>query len=674
MKNRHTKAARGRRIRIGSALACSGLITALLAGSAPTAYASVPRPAAAIASTKTTAALGADSILANGGFEEGASGWGPGNGTSGFDYSTYVDQATAQSGIGFMASRTALPGQSLAQIVQGSFAPGEYVAHIWVRSSIPEAVSGRVVVWATSSAGTDKGEASYAAGASWTPLTVGVSVTATRSALKFELYEDTTGITYFYDTASISLAPPPPLPPPPSAPEPVRDRLGPGEMLAPGQMLASPDGRHVLMMQSADGNLVLRAPGNVATWSSGTSGHPGSVLMVQPEDGNLVIRAPGNVPVWESGSAGNPGSVLIMQNDGRAVLYAPGNRAIFTAPPPPPPPPPLPSPPRVRLCADKGLRGNCSAFDTDDSWLNDDLIGNDRASSISVPPGSHAAVFLHADHRGSCNDYGPGTYDIGASVGDNEASSIWVGRRCPSPKGATPRVKVCVNNNLRGDCSEFSVDDAWLGDDLVGNDRASSLLIPPGGQAAIFLHADYRGTCTEYGPGTYNISAPVGNDEASSIWIGRSCPVGPAPRPFPLGGEGLWLTPGPHDSEPIPCMRVDKAKTKLYICWRTRVGNFVVASGVVADAREPEYGGCRFDGADARCRWYRYDVSVTKVEDSSEYLAIGYAGVAKVLADTVTTGQCALFVYEFVHGNPDANPADCAEMPTVGPPGGAWVS
>jgi NlpC/P60 family len=102
--------------------------------------------------------------------------------------------------------------------------------------------------------------------------------------------------------------------------------LGPGGVLGPNQNLSSPNGSYVLSMQG-DGNVVLYAPGHIATWSSRTFVRD-SVLMMQ-NDGNLVIRAPGNVPVFSTGTNGNGGTILRVQDDGNVVLYAPGNRAIW---------------------------------------------------------------------------------------------------------------------------------------------------------------------------------------------------------------------------------------------------------------------------------------------------------------------------------------------------------
>ena len=106
-------------------------------------------------------------------------------------------------------------------------------------------------------------------------------------------------------------------------------------------------------MQS-DGNLVLRAPGNMPLGDTDTAGRDGAIAVMQT-DGNFVLRAPGNIPIWASGTDGHPGTVLQVQDDGGVVLYAPGHqvlRVLFPASTGPhalrrpgtPPPPASPAP------------------------------------------------------------------------------------------------------------------------------------------------------------------------------------------------------------------------------------------------------------------------------------------------------------------------------------------
>lgn len=106
----------------------------------------------------------------------------------------------------------------------------------------------------------------------------------------------------------------------------VAGQLDPGERITSGTQVASPNGMFVLQMQS-DGNLVVRAPGNVPLGDTRTEGNPGTIAVMQT-DGNFVLRAPGNIPIWASGTDGRPGTVLQVQDDGGVVLYAPGHQVL----------------------------------------------------------------------------------------------------------------------------------------------------------------------------------------------------------------------------------------------------------------------------------------------------------------------------------------------------------
>jgi peptidoglycan hydrolase-like protein with peptidoglycan-binding domain len=107
---------------------------------------------------------------------------------------------------------------------------------------------------------------------------------------------------------------------------PTPGQLDPGGQITSGTQIASPDGEFVLQMQD-DGNLVLRASGNVPLGDTHTEGNNGAIAVMQT-DGNFVIRAPGNIPVWSSGTAGHTGTVLQVQDDGGVVLYGPGHQVL----------------------------------------------------------------------------------------------------------------------------------------------------------------------------------------------------------------------------------------------------------------------------------------------------------------------------------------------------------
>src|SRR5439155_1051750 len=93
--------------------------------------------------------------------------------------------------------------------------------------------------------------------------------------------------------------------------------------LSPGQSVVSAHQQYRLVMQS-DGNLVQYGNG-AALWSSLTYGHPGASAKLQP-DGNLVVYAPGNRALWSTGSwtAGGPTSLVVHDGGDVAVTLGSG--------------------------------------------------------------------------------------------------------------------------------------------------------------------------------------------------------------------------------------------------------------------------------------------------------------------------------------------------------------
>jgi hypothetical protein len=55
----------------------------------------------------------------------------------------------------------------------------------------------------------------------------------------------------------------------------------------------------------------------------------GGYALVMQGDGNLVLYAPGNRAIWTSNTAGNPDSRLLLMAEGNLALYTPGNQAIW---------------------------------------------------------------------------------------------------------------------------------------------------------------------------------------------------------------------------------------------------------------------------------------------------------------------------------------------------------
>jgi hypothetical protein len=190
-------------------------------------------------------------------------------------------------------------------------------------------------------------------------------------------------------------------------------QLSPGQQITSGTQIASPDGKFVLQMQS-DGNLVLRAPGNIPLGDTHTAGHDGTIAVMQT-DGNFVLRAPGNIPVWASGTDGHSGTVLQVQDDGGVVLYAPGHQVlhvIFPASPDPrnsgstPTVPPATVPAPAEAAADPDplnpadwSPGDVHVHSLGDASLRDNLDCRDNVPGF---PTGHAAT---KDQEQACATY-----------------------------------------------------------------------------------------------------------------------------------------------------------------------------------------------------------------------------------------------------------------------------
>ncbi len=118
------------------------------------------------------------------------------------------------------------------------------------------------------------------------------------------------------------------------------DHLAAGEPELRDTFLVSPNGQYFLRMQS-DGNLVVYAPGNIATWSSRTGGNTGAFLRMQ-SDGNLVVYSSSGIKLWASETFGRGASTVVMQDDGNLVVYTNTSPRVATwswvaglLPPPP---------------------------------------------------------------------------------------------------------------------------------------------------------------------------------------------------------------------------------------------------------------------------------------------------------------------------------------------------
>jgi PKD repeat protein len=110
----------------------------------------------------------------------------------------------------------------------------------------------------------------------------------------------------------------------PSGPGTSRLAVDGTDELVSGEQLESSNGDYRLVLQSSDGNLVLRnTTTGDALWASNTAGDGGTNLTLQ-SDGNLVSYTDSGTSVWASGTAGSGADELVLEDDGSLVLYASG--------------------------------------------------------------------------------------------------------------------------------------------------------------------------------------------------------------------------------------------------------------------------------------------------------------------------------------------------------------
>ena len=133
---------------------------------------------------------------------------------------------------------------------------------------------------------------------------------------------------------------------------------------------------------------------------------------------------------------------------------------------------------RAVLCRDDNYEGGCEAFSSDDPDLSNNSIGDNQVSSVKVEPPScdpsvdQVALYADPGYGGSCV-----TLDIGyypnpgylGSLGNDNAESIRV--------GSNVQATLCEHDNYEGRCETFTGDDSNLGDNPIGANVVSSIIV-----------------------------------------------------------------------------------------------------------------------------------------------------------------------------------------------------
>lgn len=179
----------------------------------------------------------------------------------------------------------------------------------------------------------------------------------------------------------------------------------------------------------------------------------------------------------------------------------------------------------ITLYADSNFRGSSEVFTSDDPDLRDNLIRNDRASSVRVPAGCAVVLFEDVNYRGRSVRLTRDESFLGnTTLGNDQVSSLRVeiegqGRQSPSDQEG---VTLYVDSDYRGRSEVFTRSDPDLRDNAIGNDRVSSIRIPSGYVVTLYADINYRGRSVRLIADTPFLGrTALGNDRVSSIRVER---------------------------------------------------------------------------------------------------------------------------------------------------------
>ncbi len=144
----------------------------------------------------------AANLLQSASFEGSTTGWSV---TSGAGLALKSSSTNAQSGSHYLSTSTSRSGAALRQISYGDYRPGEtYSASVWVKSrSTSSTFSGALRIVAPGSP-TETATVPFTVGAEWTEVTAVLPLTSRHSSLRFEIVEQTTGISLAVDSAVLA--------------------------------------------------------------------------------------------------------------------------------------------------------------------------------------------------------------------------------------------------------------------------------------------------------------------------------------------------------------------------------------------------------------------------------------------------------------------------------------
>ncbi len=180
-----------------------------------------------------------------------------------------------------------------------------------------------------------------------------------------------------------------------------------------------------------------------------------------------------------------------------------------------------PPPTGIMLCDEPQFRGDCVTVEANDGDLRRITSGgintrfNDVTSSIYMTAGNTAALYSDFDFEGTCETLTVSDLNLQDNmIGDNRVSSVWLGHRCDQD------VQLCGGANQTGRCVSFRADKPSLRLTDIGNDAASSVRVPAGWQISVWSDDNYLGLVDALnGPITRNFGAGAGTTDYGALTV-----------------------------------------------------------------------------------------------------------------------------------------------------------
>jgi len=210
---------------------------------------------------------------------------------------------------------------------------------------------------------------------------------------------------------------------------------------------------------------------------------------------------------------------------------------------------PIPSVPpgSVILCISIDYADGCEVFSV--------------SSSIILPgDGTTATLCEHSYYGGQCTTFTVSDPDIDGpflsspQFPNDETSSVIVN----SGPGTTPTppptgvIRLCDTIDFQGTCEDFNSDDPDLSNNTIGENTASSVVVPSGTSVIICSDPNYGGNCIQFTTSEPNFTILVNfNDVASSLRFLPVCSDG-------IDNEGDGFTDYPNDPECVDANGTDE--------------------------------------------------------------------------------------------------------------------